>query len=273
MKFLATLEFHRCPRPWMIDLRVIAPWLIAAIALGSPACTSLRPPAASSPPPTATLPTPAPPLVSPQALPSPTPSPSPKASPAASPASPGSSPRPTPQGSPVAKAATPQPTPTGPLTVEQLLQRWPRYAPPKGNFSIAFPAPPTEATEQIATQPQPTTLVVARHQDAEAGRFLLVAYNVIPRSQRSAIDPAKALDSSRDRLVQSLNAKLVSEAPLRQNGYAGRDLVLHRPGAYVAKVRLVYAQGRLYQAIAGVSDGNLARPDVQAFFQSWQLAK
>ena len=101
----------------------------------------------------------------------------------------------------------------------------------------------------------------------------MTAYSPIARSQRSAIDRVKTLDSARDRLAQTLSAKLLSETKIQQNGQEGREFILHRPGFYMAKARLVYANEALYQAIAGVRDGDVGRADIRAFFQSWQINK
>lgn len=160
-----------------------------------------------------------------------------------------------------------------PLTADQLLKHWPRYKSAAGNYTIAFPKAPTEETSQLAARAQPIQVSIARQQDAATGLFLVTAYSPIARSQRSAIDRVKTLDSARDRLAQTLSAKLLSETKIQQNGQEGRELILHRPGFYMAKARLVYANEALYQAIAGVRDGDLGRADIRAFFQSWQINK
>lgn len=168
-------------------------------------------------------------------------------------------------------AMLPSPATPTPNTIAGLLKTWPRYQSPQAGFAVAFPAKPQEETSRVPTEVGPAEVIMLRYQDRAAKRFYLFAHNRFPVPAGTGLDVAKALDASRDSIAKGISAKVVSEKPLQQSGFQGRDVELSRAGGFAARVRIFYANGIWYRAIVAAEDGKLKVPPVQAFFDSIQL--
>lgn len=179
---------------------------------------------------------------------------------------------PLPNVPPAAMLPSPSASPsTSPSDVKSLLKVWPRYESPQAGFAVAFPAKPQEETSRVPTEVGPAEVILLRYQDRVAKRFYLFAHNRFPVPAGAGLNVDRALDASRDSIAKGITAQVLSEKPLQQSGYRGRDVDMVRSGGFAARVRIFYANGIWYRAIVAAEDGNLKAPQVRAFFESIQL--
>jgi len=100
-----------------------------------------------------------------------------------------------------------------------------------------------------------------------------VAWADEPPVERANSDvPDKTLEMARDDAMQRTETTLVSETPLSQQGFPGRDFSARNLGGGVFNARLILARKRLYMLTATFPSVDARREqDVIRFFNSFSL--
>jgi hypothetical protein len=104
----------------------------------------------------------------------------------------------------------------------------------------------------------------------------LVGYSDYPEATVKASDPATMLAGARDGAVANANGQLVSDVEVTLNGYPGREFsaaVTQNGQEFVLRQRVYMVGNRLYQVLVLVPKGEEDSPEVEAFFQSFQLTE
>lgn len=96
-----------------------------------------------------------------------------------------------------------------------------------------------------------------------------VLFNDYPKAELGKASPHKLLDGARDGLLYQSKGRLVAEKPILLDGLHGRDQEILGPDGTHYRVRLVWAETRLYQLMA-VTPGP-PRPEANLFFDSFRI--
>jgi hypothetical protein len=154
-------------------------------------------------------------------------------------------------------------------TQDELPAGWVKHAPEKGRYSVAMPAEPTETKKKITARDTQLDTVVAVA-EGRLESFFVVSYTDYP--------PGLKVDSKDKRLEQGAKAAAENAGgnlrgepkPIKLDGHPGREIVIEKDGAVIAKVRLYLVDHRLYQVMVL---GAAKEKDVSTFFDSFRLNK
>lgn len=169
-------------------------------------------------------------------------------------------------------------SPSEPITLAQLRTSfavqnkpptgWREIEIPAGHFRVLFPAPPRTTRRNIKTDIGNVASTRYTVSDA-AGVTYDVLFNDYPRDGLAKAPHQKLLDSARDGLIYQSKGRLIGEKPITLDGYPGRDQEILGPDGTHYRVRLVWADTRLYQLMA-VTPGK-PRPESSVFFDSFRI--
>jgi hypothetical protein len=172
----------------------------------------------------------------------------------------------------VAKALAPPPagTPTGVLDFE-LVSRPGAFVLRDQAYELTFPYAPKVSeitTNTVEGKPVPGLTAIAGDDSEDA----YYSVSVTSFSRSMGVDPPKGLDGARDRILESVHAKLLSQAPVQIAGRTGRRIV----ASTVAEGKTVYIDARMlwdpdHRSIVILQSGALAAdpsPKALAFFAS-----
>lgn len=149
---------------------------------------------------------------------------------------------------------------------------WKAIASKDGGFSIGMPATPKETKRKVLTAKGhlDVTLLVA---EGRSGAAFVLSYCDYSEAEVKG-DLEKRLDHARDGAVSSSGGKLQSEriADLRdgENLHRGRDLIIEKNGATIARMRIFLVGRRLYQVMVL---GNATTKEAGIFLDSFRLNK
>lgn len=140
---------------------------------------------------------------------------------------------------------------------------WITLAPEGAGFSVLFPG---KAVETIS-QKKSFTL---HSFNVTAGRATYIASysDYVP----GKLDPATALDTNRDKFIQSLQGKLISSREITIDGHSGIDFTVETPAADV-RSQLFLIGNRMYQTVAFVFRDSDQTEWVKRFFDSFRFTK
>lgn len=172
----------------------------------------------------------------------------------------------------VTKALAPEPPgkPTGALDFE-LVSHDGAYVLRDTGYEVTFPAEPQVSQQDITTpdgKPSPVMTAIAADDREDA----YYSISVTPFSSDMGVDPQKGLDGARDRILESVHAKLLSEAPIQLAGHPARRFT----ATAVAEGKTVHLDARMlwdpdHRSIVILQAGSLAADPTAkalAFFQS-----
>ena len=141
-----------------------------------------------------------------------------------------------------------------------------------GGFVVAMPKNPTESKKKVATATghlEVFLLVALGENDAT----MVVSYCDYAEEELKG-NLEKRLDHARDGAVNGARGKLQSEKRAQlidgEVLYPGRDIVIEKGGAVVARMRIFLVGRRLYQVMAL---GNTSPRQAGAFMDSFRLNK
>jgi len=145
---------------------------------------------------------------------------------------------------------------------------WKEVAIPAGRFKVLLPGAPKTHRQTIRTDIG--KVVSTRYTVTDAANVTYdVLFNDYPETGVARTNPQKLLDGVRDGLVYQTKGRLVEDKRITLASFPGRDqIIMGGDGAHY-RVRLVWAENRLYQIMA-VSPGQ-PHPDANVFFDSFQI--
>lgn len=151
---------------------------------------------------------------------------------------------------------------------------WVSYTSPKGSYTAKFPSKPKEETQTLDTKAGKTDLVLVSYEDRANRRAYAVSHNRFTIPQGMKFDVQKGLDGSRDGIANGIGATVSKETKITsKTGYPGREVIMAKGGADVAKARIYYGDGILYQIFVLADNKKLSAPEVDAFLNSVEFSK
>jgi hypothetical protein len=151
----------------------------------------------------------------------------------------------------------------------QVPENWKAVESKAGRFSAAMPSMPIEKTQTVATATAKLQVTLFIAEGRTDGSFV-VSYTDYAEADLKIGTVEKRLDLARDGAVASAGGKLKSEKAIELSGNLGRELVIEKDAAIVARLRLYFVDRRLYQVMVL---GNAPVKDVSVFFDSFRLNK
>ena len=144
---------------------------------------------------------------------------------------------------------------------------WTAYTTAEGAFTVVLPGKWSERKQQVktATGQLSVKMVVATGRNDSA---FVVSYTDYPEPEIKKGPVQKRLDHARDGAVVSAGGKLRSEKAIELKGHPGRDLVIDKDGATIARMRIVLVKQRLYQVMVL---GDAPAKDAGIFLASFAL--
>jgi hypothetical protein len=144
------------------------------------------------------------------------------------------------------------------------------FTSPDGKFKAEFPAQPKEIEQKTAGGAMKVYTVMHG-----STTFSISAMGLPSAVNATAEALDKILDSTREGLLISMRAKLVSQDKVQlEKKYLGRDFVIELAGGAQLHDRIFIVDGTLYQIIVQGADANaLKSKEVTTFFDSFKLAK
>lgn len=154
---------------------------------------------------------------------------------------------------------------------DDLPANWKTQISKDGAFSVAMPssAKAEKRVVKTATGQLDVHMLVAEGRD-EA--LYAVSYSDFPEAEVKRNTVAKRLDNARDGAVSSARGKLRSEKSITLDNHPGREIVVEKDGAVVAKMRIYVINNRLYQVMA-LCNGAGSSKDAGIFMDSFRLTK
>ncbi len=145
-----------------------------------------------------------------------------------------------------------------------------------GNYTVVFPAKPSEQNQTANSAKGPIPFVLAIYTDDSKQRAFLTSSSNLPLPEGkkpSDYNPEKGLDGARDGASKSAKATIVKETKITQNGYPGREITM-KGGKNTAILQRIFIDPKgptLYQAVVVAADGNLEFPEAKAFIDSLSI--
>lgn len=137
-----------------------------------------------------------------------------------------------------------------------------------GRFKALLPSEPKTSRQNIKTDIG--NVIAVRFTASDAANVTYdILFNDYPKDGVIKANPQKLLDSARDGLLYQTKGKLLEEKRIMLGKLPGRDQQIAGGDGTHYRVRLIWAENRLYQIMA-VSPGQ-PRPDAQVFFDGFQL--
>lgn len=147
------------------------------------------------------------------------------------------------------------------------------YAPPGGNYTIKFPAPPKETTLTSKTSSGELNVVKASYESPE-GNLFVVSYADLPAAAAKKENLKILFDGIREGAMQKDGTMHFDvEWKLGPDEFPGRKFDLKK-GDQLVKLWVVLRDRRLYQiAVIGTDDFIHKKQDAVKFLESFQLSK
>jgi hypothetical protein len=170
-------------------------------------------------------------------------------------------------------AGYPQAQPsTATQPVQARRSTWKQFSSTQGGFSVLMPGTPKQLRLSQQTQIGPIDVygfVVDQNQKSVG---YVVMYADFPVNLAQTVNPKQIFNSGRDRVLNMVQGKLVSQRDVRLQRYPGKEFTYEAKGSIV-KHRLYLVNRRMYQLIV-VMDKNqqqsLSR-STTGFFNSFKL--
>lgn len=157
------------------------------------------------------------------------------------------------------------------LAFQQTAQ-WSKLDSVEGRFSVSMPSPPEPATRDVDTAVG--KLALYSFGSSNNVTHVMISYADYPTQPSNAVQYEKVLDGVRDGVIKGLEADLISETQIILRSHPGRELRAKKMFGDVEIVFTwkIYLVGRrLYQMGAATTKADAEVPDVQTFFNSFQL--
>jgi hypothetical protein len=157
---------------------------------------------------------------------------------------------------------------------DEMPANWEAFVSKDGRFTVKLPKGHTEIRKKIptATGQLETTIVVA---EGRGDSSFVVSYCDFPEKELKADSVEKRLDQACKGAVESSRGKLRSEAAKKLDVHPGREIVIEKDGAVIAKMRIYLVDRRLYQVMVLGNSATFApkEKDVGIFLDSFRLNK
>jgi hypothetical protein len=136
---------------------------------------------------------------------------------------------------------------------------------PQGRFTATFPAEPTLDRQEGRSVSGPH---VHYTWEVDIGkRHFSITYT------EYAVAPVKNYDKNVMGMLKATNGTLMRQVKIDLDGVDGRETFTQLPENAVMRQRIFQVGNRLYQAVYAGPFGSEARPDVEAFMQSFKFVK
>ncbi len=155
------------------------------------------------------------------------------------------------------------------LTVTAAGTEWKEYAIHQGAFAISMPMPPLIEKHTVKTETGPidTQIVLAKIGSSVA---YAVVYCEYPQDALFCKAPEKYLNNAGDQMAREMNGTMISESPIRLDGFPGREIRMTLPNG-ILHLKLYAVGRRSYQVYAVSLDNNGSHFDAQKFLASFRL--
>lgn len=147
---------------------------------------------------------------------------------------------------------------------------WKEIEIPAGRFRVLMPGAPKTSRQTIRTDIGNVASIRYTVTDA-ANVTYDVMFNDYPAAAVSRANPQKLLDGARDGLLYQTKGRMIEDRHITLTGLPGRDQEILAPDGTHYRIRLVWAESRLYQIMA-VTPGK-PRPESSVFFDSFSVGR
>jgi hypothetical protein len=176
------------------------------------------------------------------------------------------------------KPATNQKKPVIPVkkpTVPKVVQpKWKLFTPPDKSFSVLFPGKPTQKTQVQKTYMGEIQLRIFQAQPPQQEVAYIVTYNEFPYDYAKLTSPQEIFNKAQEGALKTTRSTLISQRNIRSsNGQPGRQIEYINPGKNITTTRMYFAEGRLYQVTAIVSQKQQKNLDktINGYLNSFQV--
>lgn len=148
-------------------------------------------------------------------------------------------------------------------------RRWTMLTSEQAGFSISMPSPPTEREWAVGAR----RVVGFRSQGAGCGVigvglvYYTVTYSDVSDAP-STVGKGALLERQKESMVREVDARVVSERPMKLNGHEGLQFRLETP-YMISEQRLLLVDGRLYELGVSWERRWGCSPDAEMFFDSF----
>ena len=154
----------------------------------------------------------------------------------------------------------------------QQTAEWSKLDSVEGRFSASMPSKPEPGTLDVDTNFGKVSLYTFSSSSQVAQ--LVMSYADYPREPSDVAQYEKVLDGVRDGVLKGLKADLISETRVVLKNHPGRELRAKKMSGEVEIVftwKMYLVGRRLYQLGAATTKADAEAPDLQRFFNSFQL--
>ncbi|HQV71267.1 MAG TPA: hypothetical protein PLJ62_09670 [Thermoflexales bacterium] len=170
--------------------------------------------------------------------------------------------------SPPTAAPAPTAVPTATPTALKL------FTSNEGKFAVWMPGEPKKSSQTVDTAGMKID-VTFYTLEIGTGAYLL-GYNDYPADKVQQADAQNILDGARDGGLKNINATLLSETKIEQDGFPGRDITARasvQGREYAVRIRVFLVNNRLYQQMVLTEPGKIPDGDIAKFVDSFKLLK
>lgn len=149
---------------------------------------------------------------------------------------------------------------------------WTKLDSVEGRFSVSMPSTPELVTRDVDTAVGKLALYTFGSSNKVAQ--VVISYADYPTVPNNVAQNERVLDGVRDGVLKGLEGDLISETRVILKGYPGRELRARKMFGDVEIVftwKMYLVGRRLYQMGAATTKADVDVPDVQRFFNSFQL--
>ncbi|HLO85558.1 MAG TPA: hypothetical protein VK203_11225 [Nostocaceae cyanobacterium] len=169
------------------------------------------------------------------------------------------------------KPVIPDKKPTVPKIVQP---KWKVFTPPDKSFYVLMPGIPAKKTQIQKTHMGEIQLRIFTAVPIQQEVAYIVTYNEFPYDYAKLTSPQEIFNQAQEGALKTTQSTLINQRNIRSsNGQPGREIEYINPGKNITKTRMYFAEGRLYQVTAVVSQKQQKTLDktINGYLNSFQV--